>query len=63
MTDERCLRDDYFWETFLPLFRDEAKVIEFSEVSGIPLAHIRQARSDYVRKLFPHIHQSSESFH
>ena len=34
MTDERCLSDPYFWQTFLVLFCDEKMVIEFSEVWG-----------------------------
>ena len=50
-TDERCLADPRFWLMYLPLFRNEEKVIEFSEVSGIPAGHIRQARDDYLRKV------------
>jgi hypothetical protein len=42
MTDERCLWDPYFWETFGPLFRDENEIIEFSMISGIPAEHIRE---------------------
>jgi hypothetical protein len=50
MTDEQCLRDDYFWQTFLPLFRYEKEVVEFSEISGIPADHIRQARDAWLGK-------------
>jgi hypothetical protein len=46
---------------FLPLFRDEGKVIEFSEVSGIPADHIRRARADYSRKIAPHIHEGNDT--
>jgi hypothetical protein len=62
MTDERCLRDPYFWRTFFWLFCDEKKVIEFSEVSGIRADHIRAARRKYLSAkldtLTAHFHES-----
>ncbi|MGB8572173.1 MAG: hypothetical protein WCD78_25655 [Pseudolabrys sp.] len=63
MTDERCLSDPYFWQTFLVLFCDEKMVIEFSEVSGIPAEHIRAARRKYLNasrdSLTAHFHEST----
>ena len=60
MTDERCLTDDYFWE-MLPW--NEALILEFSEVSGIPAERIRTKRREYLDRQFrhyaPHIHGSN----
>jgi hypothetical protein len=61
-TDERCLSDPRFWEMFFSLFCDENKLIEFSEVSGIPADHIRTARRKYLSasldRLNAHYHES-----
>jgi len=60
VTDERCLRDPYFWEMFLPMFCNEKMVLEFSRVSGIPADHIRAAREDYFNNhVRPYLHRSS----
>jgi hypothetical protein len=62
MTDERCLSDPYFWRTFLPLFRDEAKVEEFSRIAGIPAERIRAARWRYLfEKYAPHLFESNNT--
>lgn len=59
MTDERCLSDPYFWE-MMPW--NDALIVEFSEVSGIPLERIRTKRKEYLDRKFcrytPHIHTS-----
>ena len=60
MTSERCLDDPRFWE-ILPW--NDALILEFSEVSGIPLERIRTKRREYLERQFrnyaPHIHESN----
>ena len=59
MTDERCLSDPYFWE-MMPW--NDALIVEFSEVSGIPVARIRRARAEYLRSM-PHRHVGTPTIH
>jgi hypothetical protein len=60
MTNERCLNDPYFWE-MMPW--NEKLILEFSEVSGIPLERIRTKRREYLDRKYclyaPHIHKST----
>ena len=61
MTNERGLDDPYFWE-MLPW--NDALLLEFSQVSGIPLERIRMKRNEYLdwvfrRRYIPHIHTSN----
>ena len=63
MTNDRCLSDPYFWEM---MHWSEELILEFSEVSGIPLERIRTKRREYLDRQFrryaPHIH-SSDTIH
>lgn len=64
-TDAAFLSDQKFWDIFLPLFLDDKKVREFSEVSGIPEDHIKIKRREfmhvYLIKLSPHLHRGNNT--
>ena len=57
---ERLLVNDEFWEMFLPLFYDEEKVSEFSQITGLPEQRIKAARDRYfAQNVTPHLHEGN----
>ena len=44
-----ALKNPDFWDHMFRLFCIEEKVVEFSEISGVPVERIRAARDKYLR--------------
>ena len=42
------LNDPRFWEMVLPLFCNEDRIREFSEISNVPVEYIKAARRKYL---------------